>query len=95
MSYRKATPQERNAYQGMYPLHALCHTADGHLVAIEDLRGSWAKPDPTWEVCAPDGWHFTADGVYHSRLCDSLAEAKTIARQETLERCRFGPLGDC
>jgi hypothetical protein len=88
---RKATAKEKSDYPGLYPLHGwlALKTPEGRSVKapVEDLRGSWRKPDPTWELIAPDGYHF--DGyVTHSILEHSLKDVRDHEKWKVaLEKC--------
>lgn len=87
--YRKATAEEREGYQGIYPLHGrVIRKPSFDVIDIEDLRGSWENGDPQWEVLAPYGFHFGGEfSGMHTVLCESLAEAKDIAKHEPLTPC--------
>jgi len=71
----KAGPHQKAAYKGLYPLHgfAIVGVNGGQLACyIEDLRGSWSRPDPVWETRFPEGWN--SDGC-HGLLASTLEEA--------------------
>ena len=87
MRYRKATPEESAAYDGLYPLHALIEH-EGHTLYVEDLR-EWSDGNPQWELLAPNGFHF-GDGMYlHSTLEWTLKDIKDVANTP-LEPCDEG-----
>lgn len=54
-------------------------------VFIEDLRGSWQRPDPVWEVVAPEGYMF--DGETHTMLCYDLKDVRDRMKYGSLEPC--------
>ncbi len=84
----KATQAEKEIYnltKPIYPLYGFI-ILDGHQCPIEDLRGSWSKPDPIYEVMAPKGFHFDVEQV-HTLLCCDLAEIKMRCGMNNLEPC--------
>lgn len=88
MTYRKATHDEIYAHKvagGVYPLHAIIQNKSGQEIKLEDLRCSWSRPDPQWEILAPAGYHFSLS-MTHSMLSQTIAEAK-IAADEPLAKC--------
>lgn len=87
MQIRKATTAEKAAYQptAIYPLYGFIKI-DGLPCPIEDLRGSWSKPDPIYEVMAPTGYHFDADET-HTLLCVDLQDVRVRCGMNNLERC--------
>lgn len=89
-----ATAEERAAYRAdrrhLYPLHgwvdAPLEDSRSELTvrcALEDLRGHWSKPDPVWELRAPDGYIF--DEGTHGLLGDT--QARVLERFMHIERC--------
>ncbi|MGY6517481.1 MAG: hypothetical protein ACXIUZ_02085 [Lysobacteraceae bacterium] len=96
MSYRRATPPERRAYAAkgaVYPLHGFLTTDSGHVCPVEDLRGSWSRPDPVWELRAPPGFHLKYEGT-HGALEHTLADILLRHRNTTFSRCvPGGPCG--
>ena len=56
-----ATQDQKDSYQGMYPLHSYLKDDNGLLCAVEDMRGRGCRggeEDPQWEVIAPTGYIF-------------------------------------
>ena len=86
---RRATAKEKAAHRGLYPLHSL-HNHDGLVVAVEDLRGSWSSPDPTWEIRAPEGYHFGHGELTHGLLEHSLADVRERLTWIELVKCHPG-----
>jgi hypothetical protein len=80
---RKATDEEKGNYHGRYPLFGFIKCS-GKECAVEDLRGSWSRPDPTYEVMAPKGFIFVPDGV-HTLLADDLADVRSRVGANSLE----------
>jgi len=77
---RRATQQEKQDYDGLYPLYGWLVFDDNEPDrAIEDLRGSWSKPDPIYEVMVSDG-RVGYDGC-HSYLCYDLEDVRTGGAQ--------------
>jgi hypothetical protein len=69
----------------VYPLWGYAFV-DGKRVTLEDLRGSWSSPDPTWELCTPEGYVFKGDGL-HNMLFYSLKEVRDYLITAELEEC--------
>lgn len=69
MRIKKATPEERQAHHGVYPLYGSVQV-DGMTVLVESLAGY----DPEWkyEALAPDGYIFE-EGT-HTLLADTQAD---------------------
>lgn len=95
MAYiKKATAEERAAYAATDPIYKLGYYAHGvrdvdgnkHVCAVEDLRGLGGQYDPTWELMAPDGYHFDVEFV-HSKLCYGLQDVRDQANNLELKRC--------
>ena len=56
----RTTPDQKAAYRGVYPLYGYIATEEGiPPIVVEDLRGSWSRPDPVWEAVAPGGCSFS------------------------------------
>ena len=88
--FTRATDAERRAYAAqtprpVYPLGGYV-TISGHRCPVEDLRGDWAAPDPTWEIMAPAGFRFDPD-LAHSLLCHDLPDVRERAAYARLEPC--------
>lgn len=84
---RKASAEERAEYLKhgpVYPLYGFVN-CDGVPCVVEDLRGSWSPPNPTFEVLAPTDYHFT--DKLHSRVCYGLKDVVHEADGEGLEPC--------
>jgi hypothetical protein len=81
----KASPEEIAKYKGCYPLYGFA-MVDGVWCAVEDLRGTWQKPDPLFEIMSPDGQYFFGDCV-HAMLCHNLADVKDRASWEQIAPC--------
>lgn len=81
----KATPTEVSDYVGVYPLYGYA-VVSGQRVTLEDLRGSWSKPDPVFELFTPSGFVFSGDGL-HNVLFHTLAEVRAYLRTATVEEC--------
>ena len=80
LGLRKATVDECIAYMTTKPVYPLGYVAnmydtDGnkHAVNIEDLRGSWSRPDPVWEIIMPPGY---VSEDCHSLLCFDLDDVR-------------------
>lgn len=82
---KTATPEEREAYRGCYPLLGW-YNAGEHRCAVEDLSGDWSKEDPQLEILAPDGFHFEMNGT-HSLLCINRTDLYERVASETLVAC--------
>lgn len=84
ISVRKADEKEKSKYYGVYPLYGFIKSGDFD-IAIEDLR-SWSKPNPQYEVIAPEGYHFFPDGT-HTLLCHDMKDIKERVSVNDLELC--------
>lgn len=89
LRYFPSTPAQRKAHAaagGLYKLHG--HVALGaHLCRLEDLRGAWSRPDPVWEVHAPDGYIFQPEGL-HSLLGHTQSDLAERLEGATVEACQ-------
>jgi len=83
--WRRATIDERAAYDGVYPLGYVIETRDVKhpVLYVEHLPIS--DGDPEYEVIAPDGYHFSEQ--VHSLLC--------FSRQDVLDRVAWNDLEPC
>lgn len=88
---RPATDEAKQAWadnpREIYPLWGYVMLRHGTACPVEDLRGHWGKPDPVWEVHAPDGYHFGSGEGTHSLLCHSQADILDRCSYATLVRC--------
>jgi hypothetical protein len=78
----KATETQRVEYAAtgaVYPLYGYIQVGE-HQCPVEDLRGSWGPEDPSYEVLAPDGYHWGNGEWTRSLLGFSL---KDIAARAT------------
>ena len=90
---RKASTRQVAAYAASGPVYPLAYISwmanpdGGELltVHIEDLRGSWSRPDPVWEIRAPDGYQF--DDGSHGRLEHTLADVREETHGQRLTKC--------
>lgn len=84
----KATDAERAAYAATSPVYPQWGWVlkNGARFVVEDLRGSWSKGDPVFEIIAPDGHIFMSD-CCHTLLCDNLADVRDRMSYATAERC--------
>jgi hypothetical protein len=81
----RATPAQRDEYEGLYPLFGFIDVA-GTRCEIERVTGP--RGDPTHEVLAPHGHHFTGEGDgCHSMLCHGVADVRERAAASGIERC--------
>lgn len=85
-----ATAKERAEYAAqipppVYPLHGWVHY-QGLRLPLEDLRGYWTRPDPVWEVIAPEGVIFHPDFT-HSLLGQSQADILDRVNSCSVVRC--------
>ena len=90
----KASRDEREAYlksEPVYPLFGWINVPheDGTKVrcAVEDLRGSWSRPNPIYEIMAPPKHMFY--GGTHSLLCYSQKDVQVMA-EEGIGACDCG-----
>jgi len=83
---RKATEQEKQAYDGLYPLHSVA-TVSGQTVFVEDLRREWSSPDPVWEIRAPEGFHFGNGEMTHGLFEHTLKDVREQLTWVELEAC--------
>lgn len=98
---KKATDEQRELYAQTKPVYPLGYVAtcpiavegERRLVAsderlpvfVEDLRGSWSAPDPTWEAVAPEGYMF--DGELHTMLGYNLKDIRERIQWAVLVPC--------
>ena len=81
---RKATEAERRTYEDstpepVYPLYGYLigsEAGEPYVLYVEDLRGSWSRPDPVYEIMAPEGKWFPEEGTT-SVLCADLEEVRS------------------
>lgn len=90
MSYRKATPEEKVAYQNaprhnVYPLAGWIKVGD-HLCAVEDLS-EWPRGNPQYEIIAPEGMHFCDGDTLHTLLCTDQKDVRERAAMADVEKC--------
>lgn len=89
----RASAAEQAGHSGLYPLYGWV-TVNGHRCAVEDLRKSWSKDDPQFEVIAPAGHHFTeypgasCNDALHTLLCMNLADVRERAELHQVEKCQ-------
>lgn len=84
MKVFKAAQTQKDAYDGVYPLHGFVKVGD-KVCTLEDLR-SWPKGDPQWELLAPDGYRFEPEGT-HTLLADSLQDLQDRLNGVSLVKC--------
>lgn len=82
----KATAKEKQEYaanaDNLYPLYGFVNVG-GRICTIERLS---PLDDMRYEVMAPQGYHFAAEGL-HTLLCYSVADIRHRIAGEALELC--------